>query len=206
MKESRRGRGAHKESRFTRQVGELSTAELQALLDEARAGSTSAYDKLATYYRSKMVGYFAPRLSELLRAKIGAEDLAQTACLLAWRAFDRFRGEITEYGRWLRKICYNVLRAVLRRFRPGCEQDLSREEVLDEAEAAARSFHRRRQAPDDVAARQEATAALHAGLEQLPPDECKIVDWHVFDRLTFVEIGARLVPLQICPDRFLGLV
>src|SRR5258708_7579699 len=45
-----------------------------------------------------------------------AEDLTQQALLLAWRGFDRFRGDASPRT-WLFQILVNVVRSEARRFR-----------------------------------------------------------------------------------------
>lgn len=146
---------------FPRKVGELSHEEGQALVDAARAGSRKAHDTLLTSFWPKAHGYFAQRLSGKLAAKIGAEDLAQSACLLAWQHLDDFRGGFEKYHKWLMQICRNLLNAVLRHFAPGSDHDILREERLDAAaiEAMQPHAHRRQHAPDETAAGLELTAS-----------------------------------------------
>jgi RNA polymerase sigma-70 factor, ECF subfamily len=179
---------------FPRQVGDLSLEEGQALVDEARAGSRQAQEKLLTSFWPKMLCYFAKEISERLRAKIGPEDLAQRACLLAWQHFDKFRGDFAEYCGWIAKICRNLLKAVLRHYKPGSDHDISREELLNAAalEAVQQHGYRRQKAPEEIAEDLEITAALETAIEQLPPDERQLIHWRVFEKLKFAEIAARL--------------
>jgi RNA polymerase sigma-70 factor, ECF subfamily len=196
MRESRLACAARGSNRFwfPRHVSQLSHEEGQALIDEARAGSRKAHEQLLTYFRPKMMRFFAPRVPRKIAARIGPEDLAQRACLLAWQHFDDFHGEFAKYCEWLWRICRNLLNAVLRRFEPGNKRDISREELLDAAalEAMQPHCHRRQQTPDEIVVGLEVTAAVETALDELPPDERQIVRWRMFDGVSFIEIAQRL--------------
>lgn len=138
--------------------------ELQALVDEARAGSSDAHGQLLNDLRPKMVAYFSRRLSRKLAQKASEQDLAQEASLFAFRKFEQFSGAtLAKYSGWLMGICRNVLRHLERMFGPGSDRDLSREELLDELRLAMESqrpFLRRRQAAPDVVAALESAGQL----------------------------------------------
>ncbi|MGH7913992.1 MAG: RNA polymerase sigma factor [Candidatus Binataceae bacterium] len=190
MAKPRRAHHAHTSDRFysPRQLDDQ-TEELQALLDEAKAGSRQAEGELLVRYRDRMVLYCAARLSGALRQKVDEDDLAQTASAHAWRGFDRFHGREPErYWAWLRQICHLRLYGEAKR-------DLSREELLDELlleDGSQHPYRRRERSGEAIMEARETAEQLQAAIGKLPELQREIVVWHIADGLAFAEIARRL--------------
>ena len=102
---------------------------------------------------------------------------------------------MAQYGKWLLQICYNLLKALGRRFSPDSKRDITREELLNELtlDAVGQHAYGRRQAPpDEIMAALENAGQLEAALGQLAPDERQIVAWRYHDGLTLAAIAKRL--------------
>lgn len=166
MVESRRGRGARKANHFSSsQSKQLNSAEQQALLDLALAGSNEAHGLLLESCRPWMHCLIRRGLPDGRMRNNDADDLTQQACLNAHLGLAKFAGRrIAEYCGWLKKICQNLLATALRR--------LPREETLDEESLERQQGRGRRQpTPEEVLAALHQRAALAEALNGLPHDE-----------------------------------
>lgn len=168
----------------------ISSAEQQALLDRARAGSTEAHGALLESFRPWMHRFFHRRLPAGITRKKDADDLTQEACLNAHQGLPEFIGrQIGEYFAWLKRICQNLLATVVRRL----QRERAREEALDEnTSEQQRASSRREPTPEEVIAALDDAAMLDDALNRLPSEEARILVWRYSDGLTFTEIAERL--------------
>lgn len=172
-----------------------------ALLNQARGGCPNALGQLLEPYRTWLVGTADRELASDLKAKEGASDLVQQTYLEAVRGFPNFRGgNPVEFHHWLQAILNYRLIDFVRRYRlPGRRQislelplDLAASGVIQPEQLVAREL-----TPRTNAVANEEAAQLVAAIARLDPDDAQILRWRNHDRLTFIEIGARL---QLSPD------
>ncbi len=116
----------------------------------------------------------------LLRDGHAAEDAVQEACLRAYRALDRFRGE--DGRAWLltivRNVCYSRLRQ--RRREPTAAEfdDEAHGSTHDPAEDNARAWH------------EVKSELLRQALEKLPAEFREVIVLHELEGLAYREIAA----------------
>ena len=171
-------------------IRRISSADQQALLDQALAGRNEAHGLLLESCRPWMHCFFRRRLPAGITRKKDADDLTQEACLKAHQGLPKFVGRwVGEYCAWLKTICQNLLITAVRRM----QRERVREEELDEnTSRQQQAYARREPTPDEVIAALDDAAILEDALNRLPHEEARILVWRYFDGLTFTEIADRL--------------
>jgi len=93
-------------------TGDVDLERDRLLVERCQNGDADAFGDLYSLYHQRLVRHCAARLgSDAL-----AEDVAQEACIRAWRAMDRFDADRAFYP-WLQVIASNACTDVLRRQR-----------------------------------------------------------------------------------------
>jgi RNA polymerase sigma-70 factor (ECF subfamily) len=157
-------------------------------LDEARHGSAEALGRLLEECRFYLLGVANRELDPQLRGKVGASDLVQETFLKAQGAFEQFHGQTEEeWLGWLRQILLHQLIDLQRQY-AAAKRDMQREEPLSPGHECIDPG----ETPSAVAAEQERDQRLRAALAQLPDEQRQLIEWHDFERLSFVVIGQRL--------------
>lgn len=88
----------------------LDDDQQQALLDQARLGSETAYGDLLECQREWLIYSFQERLPRSMQSKLDADDLVQEVVFRAWRARQSCQGEsLPVFRGWLVKIGDNSL-------------------------------------------------------------------------------------------------
>ena len=133
----------------------------RAVVEDARAGDTGAFESLVLRYQARIVNY----ASAMVHDASVAEDVAQETFVRAWRGLERFRGE-SAFKTWLYKIATNVARTHLdRRGRQGRTTDRS----LDDEDAALQAGDVPSSAPDAEASL-VTREAIDRALGELPEE------------------------------------
>ena len=96
----------------------------RALVDEARRGSTAAFE---TLYRNH-VGHVYGLCLRMTAHPATAEDCTQEAFIQAWRSLPGFEGRAA-FGTWLHRIAVNAVLAQGRRRREQTGADMSADEM-----------------------------------------------------------------------------
>jgi RNA polymerase sigma-70 factor (ECF subfamily) len=124
----------------------------------------------------------------LLRNATDAEDVAQEACLRAFRYFDEFRGG--DAKPWLLAIVRNTSFTYLaRRKRDGAAEPY--DEAVQAVEADPTGLHVAAPAtPEEELLRAAERAAVHRGLAALPLDYREVVVLRELEGLSYREIAA----------------
>jgi RNA polymerase sigma-70 factor (ECF subfamily) len=148
--------------------------DLQQLLDRARAGDRTAWNRLLEHLR--------PWVRALLRASLvrdgDASDLTQEVQLRMARGFERFRGEsVTQLRAWTRSIAANVVYDHHGPVRPPLRP-------LPESLCASEPS---RPVVDD-----EDMTHLLGALEWLPEHYRRVIEGRLFDHLSCEEIARRM--------------
>src|SRR6185436_13070421 len=93
------------------------TADLEQLLQEARAGDVATLGRLLELYRRYLALLARVQIGQRLQGKVDASDLVQETFLDAHRYFPAFRGTSEgELLHWLRQILAAKLADLLRRY------------------------------------------------------------------------------------------
>jgi RNA polymerase sigma-70 factor, ECF subfamily len=137
------------------------------------------------------------QLTPRLQAKMDASDVAQQVILQAHEAQMQFRGTCeAEKLAWLRAILANVLAAAVRRFdsaarKIGREQSL--EARLEQSSSSLECLLAADQtSPSQRAVRCEELLRLATALNQLPPDQRRVVELHHPRSLAIAEVAQQM--------------
>ena len=135
----------------------------KALIDAARQGDVSSFNRLVLSYQS-MVYNLAYRI---LGDRHAAADATQDAFLSAFKGIGKFRGG--SFKAWLLRIvtnaCYDQLRRKQRR--PTASLDA----LLVVEPVPIRSLTDPGESPEEHALRQELSRAIQVGIGTLPPEQ-----------------------------------
>ena len=135
----------------------------KALIDAARRGDVSSFNRLVLSYQS-MVYNLAYRI---LGDGDAAADATQDAFISAFKAIGKFRGG--SFKAWLLRIvtnaCYDQLRFKQRR------PTTSLDALLVLESAPVQPLTDREELPEEYAVRQELNRAIQVGIGTLPPEQ-----------------------------------
>jgi RNA polymerase sigma-70 factor (ECF subfamily) len=168
------------------------------LLRLARAGDGDAPGRLLAQYRGYLALLARLQVPGRLQSKIDASDLAQEACLEAYRDFHAFRGSTEkELLAWLRQVLVRNLANTIRHYAGTQRRDVGLERslgagvdrsslALEAGLAAAQS------SPSSRAARREQAALLAEALDKLSADHREVLVLRSLEGLAFPEVAARM--------------
>jgi len=166
-------------NRLTRQVDlrDLADEDLMALV---RDGQARAFEIVFDRHAGP-----AFSLAYRMCGRRGlAEEVVQEAFLSLWRSgarYDRTRGSVRT---WVLGIVHNRSIDALRRSLVHDRRRASDEGLEERFEARERT--------DAEAARREEAASVRAALDQLPPEQCKVIELAYFGGFTHSEIAELL--------------
>jgi RNA polymerase sigma-70 factor (ECF subfamily) len=168
------------------------------LIALARAGDSSALERLLSTYRNYLQLLARHQLRNRLPGKIDDSDLVQETLLDAHRDFAAFRGRSSpELTAWLREILAHNLAQQLERFYgakrrdPRLEQRLAAE--LDQSsQAIEQSLVSKQASPSEIVHHRDQALQLANILELLPPSYREVVMLRHVDELTFRQIAERM--------------
>ena len=148
------------------------------LVTRAREGDTTAFNRLATRHRERILNYALRSLGD----REAAEDVTQDVLIRLHRALPGFRGD-AEIATWLYRVTVNLCRDHLRRMRRrgreaplGGADDRPELVVLEDPVA-------------DVA-RERAMEAVERALQRLPERQREAVLLRYLGELSYAEIAA----------------
>lgn len=159
----------------------LARAE-RVLVRAMLAGDERAFERFADDY--------LPPLYRFARRQVAdpelARELVQATLCKAIAGLAAFRGE-SGLGTWLGACCRNEIAAHFRqRGRRPAEVELT-EDTVPAGSTAGES-----PGPERELLRREQAGMVHAALDALPPRYGRALEWKYVERLTVVEIAARL--------------
>jgi len=168
--------------------------DLPQWLDAARGGSAEALGAGFEACRTYLLLIANRELDPALMAKGGASDLVQETFLEAQRDFAGFRGNTdAEWRGWLRQMLVHNLANFTRRYRATGRRDFAREIDLvgnDSTRQPAGQLAAGTPSPSAEAVAHERAAAVHAALQRLPEDYCRVVTLRYQEGRSFEEIAA----------------
>jgi RNA polymerase sigma-70 factor (ECF subfamily) len=173
-------------------------ANLERLLDQARAGNNSALGELLDRYRNYLEILARVQIGRRLQGKIDAADLVQETFLDAHRGFAVFQGASEgELVAWLRQILAARLADLLRRYLGTRRRDvrLERELALEldqSSHALEGGMAISQSTPSHQVARREQAVLLADALGKLPEAYREVIVLHHLEGLRFPEVAARM--------------
>ena len=175
-------------------------AEDEAPLDEniadlvcqAQNGDDDAFSELVRHYEKFVYNTACKALSAGGRSIDGADDIAQSAFIKAWRNLSLFRGECT-FSTWLYRITVNTARDMLRyesrRGTVSLVKDTEDEDDGSEWDVPVTSGDT---IPEDAMERKEAILAVRRAIEELPEDQRQVIVMRDLHELSYQEIADKL--------------
>jgi RNA polymerase sigma-70 factor (ECF subfamily) len=174
------------------------TADLENLLQEARAGDAATQGRLFELYRRYLALLARMQIGQRLQGKVDASDLVQETFLEAHRNFPHFRGATeAQFLSWLRQILASKLANLLRHHlgTQGRDVRLERdiEDALDRSSALLnRGLVAQQPSPSQQAARREQAVLLADALGELPGDYREVIVLRHLEGLTFPDVARRM--------------
>lgn len=144
---------------------------------------------------ARMTGYLLSvaedKIPVDLRAKCAASDIVQESLLEATRTLSHFRGDTPqELKRWLRRILFNNIRDLARRYRGTAKRKLAQEQSLPSILPSTQKGMQ--STPSSCAGRREIAVKVLEVLENLPEDQRRAIMLRNFDLLSFQQIGDKM--------------
>lgn len=173
-----------------------SRPSFDALIEQARAGSTPALGQALNQCRGYLLAIANQRLDDLLQAKMGGSDLVQQTLMHAHRYFANFRGRTEgELLGWLQRILLNELARAKRDFMETAKRDVLREVAFghqDGSRGRGSWLPADTDTPSKQALANEDDARLRQAIGRLNTPYRRVIELRNRDLLTFAEIGSRM--------------
>jgi RNA polymerase sigma-70 factor (ECF subfamily) len=173
------------------------SAETQRLLEQARAGTAGAVDRLLERHSAYLCRFAELRLCPQLRARVNPSDVVQEAHMEAVRRLDGYlRDAPLPFRLWLRRIAQDRLLMLRRRHGAG-RRAVTREAAMpDESSLAfARQLLASGTSPSARLAASELAQRVREAVAQLPEADREIVLLRNFEGLSNQEV-AQLLEIQ----------
>jgi RNA polymerase sigma-70 factor (ECF subfamily) len=168
-------------------------AQVEAWIDEARAGSSAALGQLLEMCRQYLFDVARRRVSTELKSKVSVSDLVQETSLDAHRDFANFRGEcLEELLAWLRQILLFNAANIRRRYENTAKRRVSREMPLALFPGIAEELQDDALSPRSLVANAEERLSIEQALMRLSPDHRTVIVLRSREHLSFAEVGARM--------------
>jgi len=174
--------------------------EFQSTIEEAihaiRGGDVSELGLLVNIYRPYLLKLASSQLEGNLAIKFAPSDAVQETMLQATRDFPQFRGATeTQLRQWLQTILLRTLADVHRSYRLSKKRRLSLEVRVNSGTHYGLQMQLTSRDPSPSAGlrREESSVELHQAISRLSQDHQSIIRLRNFDRLSFDEIGKRLM-------------
>jgi RNA polymerase sigma-70 factor, ECF subfamily len=174
------------------------SAETQRLLEQARAGTAGAVDRLLARHRAYLCRFVELRLGPQLRARVDPSDVVQEAQMEAARRLDGYlRDAPLPFRLWLRRIAQDRLLMLRRRHHGAGRRAVTREAAMpDESSLAfARQLLASGTSPSARLAASELAQRAREAVAQLPEADREIVLLRNFEGLSNQEV-AHLLEIQ----------
>ncbi len=155
--------------------------EDEALIAAAIKGSSYAWEKLVKRYETRLYNHGL----RLTGNPTDAMDLMQEVFLGVYRNLHRFRGD-AKFSSWIFRIAHNKSVDMARRKRFTTVQSRADDDEFDFLDSFPASS---KLEPESVLGESQFNATVLAMLDQLPMDQRLVVEYKVFQSLTFEEIA-----------------
>jgi RNA polymerase sigma-70 factor (ECF subfamily) len=168
------------------------SAEVLALLSQARAGDRYAFDRLFALYEGQLRRFVDLRLDPKLRPRVNASDVVQEAHLEALRRLADFLEKPSlPFKLWLRQITLDRLLMMRRRHVGAARRSLAREAALPDGSscALARQLIAVGSTPSQQLGREELAGRVREAVAQLAEADREIILMRTFESLAFEDIA-----------------
>ncbi len=169
-------------------------SKIRTWLEEAREGNRESLGRLLDACRPYLLLVANKELMPKVQVKVSPSDIVQETMMEAGCFFSRFQGKTAkELRAWLRSILHNIISNTQRYF--GTEKrQINREIPLAEAPLTElqNCILDRAESPSGQILAGERTNQFEQNLRQLPEHYRQVIQMHVTQRLTFVQIAAKL--------------
>jgi RNA polymerase sigma-70 factor (ECF subfamily) len=155
--------------------------EDEALIAAALKGSTYAWEKLVKRYETRLYNHGL----RLTGNPTDAMDLMQEVFLGVYRNLHRFRGD-AKFSSWIFRIAHNKSVDMSRRKRLTTVNSRSEDDEFDFLDTLPASS---KLEPESMLSESQLNGKVLAMLAQIPLDQRLIVEYKVFQSLTFEEIA-----------------
>jgi RNA polymerase sigma-70 factor (ECF subfamily) len=174
------------------------SAETQRLLEQARAGTAGAVDRLLGRHRAYLCRFVELRLGPHLRARVDPSDVVQEAQMEAARRLNGYlRDAPLPFRLWLRRIAQDRLLMLLRRHRGAGRRAVTREATLPDESSLAFAWQLLASgtSPSARLAASELAQRAREAVARLPEADREIVLLRNFEGLSNQEV-AQLLKIQ----------
>lgn len=155
-------------------------ADVQPLVERAKAGDRAAFDLLVETYRERLHSRIRSRIGIKLRGRVHPDDVFQEACLRAFESLGRFQAQSDDsFYHWLCGIAEHLLWNASQK-RSGCEGRLVHD-VSASTVSAGRQLRR-----------EERMNRLQEAMRGLSEDQREAIQLAKIDGLKVREIAARM--------------
>lgn len=157
----------------------------EALVLQAQAGESAAYDELVTRHRGRIFAM----IRQMVKNEADAWDLSQEVFIKAWKALPRFEVK-ARFSTWLYRIAHNTVYDWTRRRRPEAGAELN-EEIFRSGsiDPASRTTPENPRRPDEALRDDELRRKIEAALDQLSPAHREAVILKDVQGLAYKEIA-----------------
>lgn len=162
--------------------------ELQCRLMEARQDGSAALNRLLAVSCPYLLFVAEQEFSAVLRRRLCPADVVQETLLEAYRDFPQFQGETpADWLAWLRRILLHNLLNERRRHLDCAKRSAGREVSLREVPGLTGT-----DSPSARLGARESEEKLERALRQLSQRHQRVVVLHIWEGLTFAEVGTQL--------------
>lgn len=158
--------------------------EDRPLVERAQAGDTRAFELLVLKYQRRVERLVA----RMIRDPALVEEVTQEAFIRAWRALRQFRGDAQFYT-WLYRIAVNTAKKALLELKRMPQTRSDSAEAEDDETSGAKDEPTTAETPESELAAREIAEAVHAAVEDLPPELREAVTLREIDGLSYEEIA-----------------
>jgi RNA polymerase sigma-70 factor (subfamily 1) len=171
------------------------STQTRALLQQAGAGDSAAFDELFTRHRRDLRAFIARRLDPKLRARVDPSDVMQETQLEVFRRLADFVArQPMPFRLWLHKTAYEQLLMLHRRHIAAARRAVGREEPLPDRSSILLAKHLL--APGSTPSRQfdrrEQARRVREVIAQLPEADREVLVMRDLDGLSYQEIACLL--------------
>jgi RNA polymerase sigma-70 factor, ECF subfamily len=170
-------------------------SEVARLVGDARAGSKTALGALLQMYRPLLLDLSRRTMPPELAGKIRPSDLVQNTCIDAVRSLKQLRAETEQECRaWLCALLVRNIADAARRYLYAQKREFKREQSLhfDGSDLRPLTLVSKGGAPPDVAISHEEIECSLRALARLSAKDQALLELRIRNRLSFVEIAAKL--------------
>jgi len=157
---------------------------VEELVELAKQGQTSAFDRLVDLYQDRLYSYAA----RMVHDPVEAEDIAQEAFVRAYRSLPSFRGA-SSFQTWLYRIASNLTIDATRRHRRENTVSLEAPADTEEGPVAREQEDAATAGPASSVETRELQREVHRAIGQLSPKLRSVVVLYDLQGLSYEEIA-----------------